>query len=253
MGKLTRTRVLHVESGLRSFSLRHPFPEELNRLIAFRLSDAYACPGEWAVANLARYSGVKLNTEANTQVDTLRFGLAHAATADVERPEAPYVVASLHRYENIFDEPRLRRIVAALAIVAERYTVAFIRHPATALQLDKHDLTPVLDANRRIRLYPRLGYLPFLQLVLGAEFVVTDGGGNQEELSYLGKPTLILRDETERREGMGETAVLARLDDESIEAFVDDYGQYARPISLPDVSPSEIIVDFLERERYGRR
>lgn len=74
IGKLTGTKVMHVESGLRSFNIWKPFPEEINRLITFRLSDYYACPGDWALNNLKKYKGVKLNTKMNTQVDTVQFG-----------------------------------------------------------------------------------------------------------------------------------------------------------------------------------
>ena len=250
-GKLTRTKVMHVESGLRSFNLRHPFPEEINRLIAFRLSDYYACPGAWAVANLSRYSGVKLDTHANTQVDTLRFGLENM-TPDPHRVPGPYVVATLHRYENIFDAARLREIVARLSDISEHFPVIFIRHPATELQLEKLGLAQTLAQNPRVRMSPRLDYLPFLELVMNAEFVVTDGGGNQEELSYLGKPTLILRNETERREGLGANAVLSDLSAASVDAFVRDYARHALPVSLPDGSPSKVIVDFLEGRGYGR-
>ena len=251
-GRLTRTRVMHVESGLRSFNLRRPFPEELNRLVTFRLAHYYACPGAWAIANLKDRRGVKLNTGSNTQVDTLRFGLSHLDGVDFDLPSTPYVVVSLHRYENIFDRDRLTRIVEELeGIAAAGFTILFVQHPATKLQLEKLGLRGRLDSNQRVSLLPRLEYLPFLKAIRSAQFVVTDGGGNQEELSYLGKPTLILRDETERHEGLGQNAVLAGLDHERIHSFVLEYASYARPEALPHESPSALIVDFLEARDFG--
>lgn len=251
-GRLTRTRVMHVESGLRSFNLRRPFPEELNRLVTFRLAHYYACPGEWAVANLKDRRGVKLDTGSNTQVDTLRFGLSQLEDVDFDVPATPYVVVSLHRYENIFDRDRLVRIVEELeGIAAAGFTLLFVQHPATKLQLEKLGLRGRLESNQRISLLPRLEYLPFLKAIRSAQFVVTDGGGNQEELSYLGKPTLILRDETERHEGLGQNAVLAGLDHQRIESFVREYASYARPEALPQGSPSAVIVDFLEAGGFG--
>jgi UDP-N-acetylglucosamine 2-epimerase (non-hydrolysing) len=251
MGRLTRTKVMHVESGLRSFNLRKPFPEELNRLATFWLADYYACPGDWAVANLNKHRGLKLNTGANTQIDTLRFGLVRADDVVGDLPTDRFVVATIHRYENIFDAERLRRIVSEIQLIAKQFVVVFIRHPATELQLEKLGLAEMLAGNPRVRLTPRLEYLPFLKLVRAAEFVVTDGGGNQEELSYLGKPTLILRDETEREEGIGENAVLAGLDHERIRTFVNDYKEYEREPKLPDVRPTRVIVDFLEERGFG--
>jgi len=251
-GRLTRTRVMHVESGLRSFNLRRPFPEELNRLVTFRLAHYYACPGDWAIGNLRDRRGVKLNTGSNTQVDTLRFGLSHLDGVEFDLPSTPYVVVSLHRYENIFDRDRLTRIVEELeGIAAAGFTILFVQHPATKLQLEKLGLRERLDSDQLVSLLPRLEYLPFLKAIRSAQFVVTDGGGNQEELSYLGKPTLILRDETERNEGLGENAVLAGLDPERIRTFIRDYASYARPEALPDGSPSAVIVDFLEARGFG--
>lgn len=251
MGVFTRTKVMHVESGLRSFNLRKPFPEELNRLATFWLADYYACPGRWAVENLSKHRGVKLNTGANTQIDTLRFGLAHADDAAVDLPTERFAVATIHRYENIFDADRFRRIISELELISKQLLVVFIRHPATELQLEKLGLAEMLARNPRVRMMPRLEYLPFLKFVRAAEFVVSDGGGNQEELSYLGKPTLILRDETERKEGIGENAVVAGLDTASIRTFIDGYKAYERELKLPDVWPSAVIVDFLEERGFG--
>lgn len=253
IGKFTGTPVMHVESGLRSFNLRKPFPEEINRLITFHLADIYACPGEWAVRNLDRYGGVKLDTGANTQVDTLRFGLERLAEKAAAEPTECYVVATIHRYENIFDDDRFTRIVDQLIRISRTLEVRFICHPATALRLERLGLRARLEEAPGLTLLPRLDYLSFLELANGAEFVVTDGGGNQEELAYLGKPTLILRDSTERTEGIGANAVLAPgVDADVIDRFLGEYRTYARPAQLPEHRPSEKIVDFLEEHAFGR-
>jgi UDP-N-acetylglucosamine 2-epimerase (non-hydrolysing) len=98
---------------------------------------------------------------------------------------------------------------------------------------------------------PRLEYLAFVKAVRNSEFVITDGGGNQEELSYLGKPTLLFRDETERKEGLGENVVLSKLDRATIDAFVDDYKSLARAEGVPDHSPARTIVSFLVERGFG--
>jgi UDP-N-acetylglucosamine 2-epimerase (non-hydrolysing) len=251
MARVTRTKVMHVESGLRSFNLRQPFPEELNRLITFRLADYYACPGPDAVQNLARYKGIKIDTGTNTQADTLRFGLEHSDEVAIDVPDDPYVVATIHRYENIFRRARFEQIITELEAVSRRFLVLFIRHPATELQLEKLALLERLEQNDRVRLLPRLEYLPFVKLIRRAEFVITDGGGNQQELSYLGKPTLIFRDEVEGAEGVGKNAVVSKLADAVITQFLDNYKAYEQPLRLPDHSPSEMIVDFLEKRGFG--
>jgi UDP-N-acetylglucosamine 2-epimerase (non-hydrolysing) len=251
MGKLTRTPVMHVESGLRSFDLRRPFPEEINRLITFRLADHYACPGDWASENLKRYRGPKLNTVVNTQVDTLRFGLERLTEVELPLPAGKYVVASIHRYENIFRPERLDLIVRLLERIAREFHVLFIQHPATQLQLQKRSFRKRLEGNEQVSLLPRLEYLPFIRAVVGSEFVVTDGGGNQEELAYLGKPTLIMRERTERREGLGENAVVSGLDESVISRFVEDYRAFERPQRLPSHSPSGAIVDYLVEHGFA--
>lgn len=250
--KVTRTKVMHVEAGLRSFNIWKPFPEEINRLITFRLSDYYACPGEWAMNNLRKYKGVKINTKDNTQVDTIRFGLAHAESADFKIPKNKYVVASLHRYENIFKKERFAQMIDELEFIADTFTVLIVQHPATFLQLDKFEFRKRLADNKNIRLLPRLEYLPFIKAIKNSEFVITDGGGNQEELYHMGKPTLIFRNETERQEGLGTTAVVSKLDHDIIADFVNNYSNYAHPPTSSKSSPSGMIVDVLQRDGYGR-
>jgi UDP-N-acetylglucosamine 2-epimerase (non-hydrolysing) len=252
VGKLTRTPVMHVESGLRSFDLRRPFPEEINRLITFRLADHFACPGDWALENLRRYDGAKLNTFVNTQVDTLRFGIQHAHEAKIQLPRHKYVVASIHRYESIFKANELGFVVRLLERLATKVHVLFIQHPATELQVKKLGYKERLEKNAGIWLLPRLEYLPFIKAVMGSEFVVTDGGGNQEELSYLGKPTLILRDRTERQEGLGENAIVSGLDESVISRFVEEYKTFERPQRIPSHTPSRAIVDYLVEHGFGR-
>lgn len=251
--KLTRTKVMHVESGLRSFNLFKPFPEEINRLITFRLSDYYACPGDWAMGNLKRYKGEKINTQQNTQIDTIRFGLANAEKADFEVPTRPYVIASLHRYENIFKKERFEQIITELERIADSFLILMVQHPATFIQLDKLDLRKRLEQNPNIQLLPRLEYLPFVKAIKHSEFVVTDGGGNQEELYHMGKPTLLFRNETERREGIGTTAVISKLDSAVITDFIQNYKKYKHEPTKDTLSPSRMIVDVLVRDGYGSK
>jgi UDP-N-acetylglucosamine 2-epimerase (non-hydrolysing) len=251
IGKAARTPVLHVEAGLRSFRLLHPFPEELNRILTLHLADYYACPNDWALANLAKHDGEKFDTGGNTQLDTLRFGLEHRESAEITLPDTPYAVVSIHRYENIFRASRLAAIVRAVELVAGQLHVLFVQHPATRLQLEKVGHRRRLEANAHVSLLPRLDFLSFLRAVIDSEFVITDGGGNQEELSYLGKPTLILRNETERREGLGENAVLSAVDPKSVASFLRDYQRYARPPRVPEHSPSDVIAAWLEARGFG--
>ena len=254
MGRLTGTKVMHVEAGLRSFNLTKPFPEEINRLITFRLSNYYACPGQWAVDNLKKYKGEKINTEENTQIDTITFGLKNADKADYKIPKGKYVVASLHRYENIFKEDRFNLIVDGLEQVALTLPIYMVQHPATKEQLEK--LPAIKDritGNKNIHMLPRLEYLPFIKLIKHSEFVITDGGGNQEELYHMGKPTLLFRNETERQEGLGITALISKLDPKIIGDFIKNYKKFQHEPTayVAASSPSSIIVSWLQSKGFG--
>ncbi len=248
MGKLAGCKVMHVEAGLRSFNLFKPFPEEINRLITFRLSDVYACPGDWAVNNLRKYKGDKINTVENTQMDVLRFGLEHCDNAEVDLPKEKFVMVSLHRYENIFNESRFTEIVDRLEDVSKEFKLFMVQHPATKEQLNKlPHLRKRLEDNSNIKLLPRLEYLQFIKMVKHSEFVITDGGGNQEELFHLGKPTLIFRNETERQEGLGVTAIVSKLDPQVIKQFMANYNDYTIKPFSKSAEPTKIIVDYLEK------
>jgi UDP-N-acetylglucosamine 2-epimerase (non-hydrolysing) len=252
MGRLTGTRVMHIEAGLRSFNLFKPFPEEINRLITFRLSHYYACPGDWAVSNLKKFKGEKLNTKFNTQIDTVRFGQANCEKDDFKVPKEKYVLVSLHRYENIFKKERFLKIIEELEKTSKQFKILFVQHPATFGQIDKYGFRRRLEKNPNINLLPRLEYLPFIKAAKHSEFVITDGGGNQEELYYMGKPTLIFRNETERKEGIGSTAVLSKLDNKIISNFVDNYKTFSKDPITSKHYPSRDVVNFLKEKEFGR-
>lgn len=253
MGKVTKTKIMHVESGLRSFNMFKPFPEEINRLITFRLSNYYACPGDWAIENLKNYNGIKINTGLNTQLDTIRFGQANCEKSDFTIPKTKYVLTSLHRYENVFNKERFEKIIIELERVAEKFQVLFVQHPATYEQLDKYSFRKRLETNKKITLIPRLEYLPFIKAAKHSEFVISDGGGNQEELYYMGKPTLLFRNETERQEGLGSTAVVSKLNREVIDEFVTNYKKFQTDPIIADIHPSAVIVKLLEKDGYGKK
>ncbi len=248
LGKLFRCKVMHVEAGMRSFKLFDPFPEEINRLITSRLADYFIAPGKSSMKNLKKYRGIKIDTTYNTQADTINFGLEHCDSADLELPNTEYVVASIHRYENIFKAEKLKRIVGLLEKVANKYPIYVPQHPATKEQLEKMpELKNRLEKNPKIHLLPRLEYLPFIKLIKNSEFVVTDGGGNQEELYFMGKPTLLFRYTTERPDELGKTAVLSKLDESKVMDFVKNYKKFRRPRVKVTHSPSAMITDILAR------
>jgi UDP-N-acetylglucosamine 2-epimerase (non-hydrolysing) len=242
MGRTAGLRVGHVESGLRSFNLLHPFPEEITRLLTFRLSHNLYCPGPWALENVAAYKREKVDTGSNTLSDTLALALAAERRRD-HVPSGPFALVSLHRYENIFRRERFVALIEILEELAQSHQLLFILHPPTENQLRRFALYERLADNPRIELAPRHTYFDFVSLLEAAEYVVTDGGSVQEESSYLGLPCLLLREATERREGLGENAVLSRFDRDTIREFAREPGRHRRPAALSRFSPSDRIIE----------
>lgn len=245
-GRLAGLTVAHVESGLRSFNPMHPFPEELTRLAVFRLAHLGFCPDEWAAGNLAGYRLRAINTGGNTLLDALRVALAVDRLLPRETPPGVFGVVSLHRFENIFRQERLRHILSLVEAAAERHPLVFVLHPATRRNLEKFGLLARLEGNPRIDLWPRMGYFEFVSLISRAVFVITDGGSNQEELSYLDKPTLLMRQATERQEGIGRNVVLSGYDRGRLLAFLDRLAeQPPGGANLGVAAPSAAIADAL--------
>ena len=242
LGRVAGLRVGHVESGLRSFDVFHPFPEEITRLLTFRLSHVLYCPGQWAVDNVAGFRREKIDTGVNTLADTVALARSVPLRED-HVPTHPYAVVSLHRYENVFRRARLGQLVEILEEIAETKPCLFILHPPTEKQLRRTGLYERLDANPRIELRPRYTYFDFFALLKGTDFVVTDGGSIQEESSYLGIPCLLLRRATEREEGLGANVVLSRYDRQAIRDFTLDFQAHRQQPSEARKRPSDIIVD----------
>ncbi len=241
MGRIAGLKVGHVESGLRSFDLFHPFPEELTRILVFRLSHILYCPGRWAMQNISSLKKVKVDTVFNTMIDTIRFSMKRERSY-VHVPGQPFAIVSLHRYENIFRKEKFIQILGRLELISQHMDLIFILHPPTENQLHRFDLFERIDSNPRIECRKRYHHSDFISLLEKAEFIVTDGGSLQEEAAFLGIPCLLMRKATERKEGLGENTVLSCYNSQVISEFVQHYKDYRRePITLT-TSPSRIIV-----------
>ena len=243
MGKIAGLKVGHVESGLRSYNLLHPFPEEITRILTFRLSDYLFAPGDWACSNLQKYRGAKVNTVNNTLLDSLADALpAIQRVTDIDLPDVPFGVVTLHRFENIYSKAVLGRVVSIVERISKSRRLLFILHQPTEIKLRKFGYYQRLADNTQIELRKRYDYFRFIKLIMAAEFIISDGGSNQEECLFLGKPILLLRKATERTEGLNRNCVLSQYDNDIIDAFVADPGRYRYDqIDLKD-SPSQAII-----------
>lgn len=231
----------HIESGLRSFNIFHPFPEELVRLVTFRLADVLYCPDEASISNVGSYGKRVVNTQGNTMFDATRL----AATMGRKANCSNYGIVSIHRYENIFYTDRFEWIVERVIEVSRDHKVLFIMHPPTEQRLRRTGLYERLEAEQGVELRKRLSYFEFAGVLSQARFLITDGGSNQEESSYLGLPCLVMRKSTEREEGIGQNVVLSNYSKEVVRDFFEQLEKYRTPPASCATSPSEIIVNDL--------
>jgi len=199
--------VIHVEAGLRTYDAYGPFPEEINRQLIARMALLSIAPTMPAEANLIReaVSSNRIFVSGNTGVDALLWAVRQPV--DFQDPRVAAVVAgghrlvvvTAHRREN-WD--RLPGIAGALIDVCAAHPdirVVLPLHPNPRVRTQLQDL---LAAHDQIILSEPLGYIEFAHLLERATLVLTDSGGIQEEAPSLGLPVLVLRDQTERPEGV---------------------------------------------------
>ena len=246
LGKIFWFQIGHIEAGLRSFNFLHPFPEEIDRVIASRFVDTHFCPNEWAVRNLKNHSGEKINTLQNTLAESLLIALEQKKLFPVpEVSGKKYFVFVMHRQENLFNSRLVDGLIGKFLLSLENKHCVFILHEFTKSVLEQKGLLLKLEKNKNITLVPRLPYVDFMQVLNAAEFVITDGGSNQEECYYLGKPTLLLRNVTERIEGIGENIVISKNNQLLIDNFIMNYAKYGREPIVQNTAPSRIIIDYI--------
>lgn len=205
----------HVEAGLRSRDKWQPFPEEINRQVTSVIADLHFAPTELARQNL-RHEGIpeaKILVTGNTVIDALQM-IATLAPSEAEKKALAVlgldqaaetgqkiILVTAHRREN-FGAP-LRQICLALKEIAERYDGTLkIIYP---VHLNPNVWGPVheiLGKIANIALIPPIDYFPLVQIMKASYLIITDSGGIQEEAPGLGKPVLVLRQVTERPEGV---------------------------------------------------
>lgn len=243
LGRLLRVRVAHVEAGLRSGSLRSPFPEEINRRVVGRLARVHFPPTVREVRNLGRHRGTVICTGANTVLDNLH-ALPAPANGPVPLPER-YGVATLHRFELMQDQAALRDVLGMLKEAATKTPILLFAGASERERFSRYSLLGVFGED--LSLHDKLSYLDFLPVLAGAAFVVTDSGGLQEECAYLGVPCAVHRQQTERHQGLGDNVLLTRMDPVVLRGFLAVPDALRRQSQLEQHRPSEKIAAALAR------
>lgn len=215
--------VAHVEAGLRSFNMR--MPEEVNRILADRVSTLLFCPTETAIANLKSEGIAKgVHKVGDVMYDVALYYRDRAKQQSrilyaLNLIEDGFALATCHRAENTDDLNRLTEIVSALGNIAETIPVVLPLHPRTRKLISDHGLAGKLGA---VKISDPLSFLDMVALEQAARIILTDSGGVQKEAFFYGVPCITMRDETEwvetvttgwnRLVGASKDAILAAAD-----------------------------------------
>lgn len=230
--------VVHLEAGLRSGDISSPFPEEANRRLAGQVTALHLAPTTLSRDNLLReaFDPEAIRVVGNTVIDALEwtvdrpveFSDPRLATAYADG--RPMVLLTAHRRENL-GEP-MRHIAQAISTLAARYPDHLFVFPAHANPKVRETIVPVISAHDNVVVIEPLDYPQFVHAQQWAKLILTDSGGVQEEAPSLGKPVLVLRENTERPEAVNAGTVKLIGTDaaaivENASRLLDDQAAYA--------------------------
>ncbi len=198
----------HIEAGLRTGNIYSPFPEEANRKLVGNIADIHFAPTDINVNNLLKenYPKEKIIKCGNTVIDAL-YWVKKNKSKDIEEikkkygvDNKKYILITMHRREN-WGKP-MEETLKAVRDYLEKHEDIYLVFPMHLNPLVRDTAHRVLDGFERKILIEPLEYLEFIAIMDGAYYIMTDSGGVQEEAPSLGKPTLVLRDTTERPEAI---------------------------------------------------
>jgi len=257
-----KIKVGHIEAGLRSFDKYHPFPEEINRSLTTVIADYHFAPTDGARQNLLS-CGIpqeRIYVTGNTVIDALlqtfkpQYTFTQPDLKPVDFNGKRVILVTAHRREN-WGEP-LKQICLAIKEIVNGNPDVEIVFSVHLNPLVQQTAREILGGIKRIHLIAPLDYEPFVQLIGKSYLILTDSGGIQEEAPSLGKPVLVLREVTERPEGVeaGTVRLVGRDTDKIVEmaqlllSDQKEYDKMARAVNpYGDGYASKRIADILER------
>ena len=253
----------HVEAGLRTFDKYFPYPEEVNRRLTGVLTDLHFSPTPTNKSNLLNegVNAEKIYITGNTVIDALKttvrddYKFACNELQKIDFKNNRVVTVTAHRRENL-GEP-LHNICSALKTIADRYEDILIVYPVHLNPAVQEVAKSILGGHSRVRLIDPLDAQDMHNLMERSHIILTDSGGLQEEAPSLGKPVLVLRNETERPEAVkAGTVKLAGTDTERILSLASElleneteYQRMAKAVNpYGDGRASERITDAILHE-----
>ena len=258
-----QVRIGHVEAGLRTFDKYSPFPEEMNRQMTDNLADLYFAPTSESKENLLKENHPEsaIVITGNTAIDALKLTVQsdyYHEVLDQLDPDKKLVLVTMHRREN--QGQPMRNVFAALREMVDLHQEIEVVYPVHLSPAVQEAANDILAGHDRIHLIEPLDVLDFHNLASRSYFIMTDSGGVQEEAPSLGKPVLVLRDTTERPEGVrAGTLKLVGTDPvrvkEAMAALLTDETLYRQMSQAPnpygDGRASERIVQSIQQYFWG--
>lgn len=256
-----QVKIGHVEAGLRTYDKYSPFPEEMNRQIIDRMADYLFAPTEANKSNLEEgvlNEGQKIIVTGNTVIDALK----NTVSSDYSNEDLNWakgsrlILVTAHRRENL-GQP-MRNIFTAIKRIVDDNADVKVIYPVHLNPVVQDLANEILGDNERVRLIKPLDVLDFHNFMERAYLIMSDSGGVQEEAPSLGKPVLVLRDTTERPEGVeaGTLKLVGTEEDDVYNAakqLLDDNDKYAEMAEAKnpygDGFASKYIVDFILKEK----
>lgn len=232
--------VVHVEAGLRSGDINSPFPEEANRKLTSQISKLHLAPTSTSKANLLREALPEKDivVTGNSVIDALlevvekpvEFTDQTVAELVAQKDDAPIVLVTTHRRENLGES--MQNIGRAVATLAGKYPGYRFLLPAHKNPLVRENVLPHLEGLQNVFVTEPLAYAEFAHIIAASRIVLTDSGGVQEEAPSLGKPVLVMRENTERPEAVDAGTVRLVGTDydrivEEVSALIDDEKYFA--------------------------
>ncbi len=191
---------VHLEAGLRSGSLFEPFPEEISRKICDKFSDLLLAVSDLTERNLEKYQkNKKIIKTGNTIVNSALITYDNARKK-YKKLNYEYALINLHRHENLNSKKRMEAIIEILRNI--KIKAIWPLHDNTEYYLKKYNLMEKAKEIKNIKITPLVNYFNFIFLLANCKYLVTDGGSIQEESLVFKKPCILVRNKTERQEGL---------------------------------------------------
>lgn len=251
-----KIKVGHVEAGLRTFNYENPFPEEMNRTLIGKLASIHFCPTDINKTNLNN-EGIKseIYVTGNTVIDSLLNVSAKVTNCPDKLKSlekiinSNFILVTGHRRENFGNG--FINICEALLEIAKKYNNYNIIYPVHLNPNVKNVVNNLLGNQSNIHLIDPQGYIEFIYLMKKCKLILTDSGGVQEEAPSLNKPVLVMRDFTERTEGLiNKSLKLVGTDinkiTQSVSEIIESSDEYKIQNPYGDGFASDRIIDIIK-------